>query len=210
MCSAECVAVNCWSRIAMVAALSACGTETPRPDEARARPAISNAPTVATTSYPTTVNVPAKLTSVETSAKDPLGRPVRVACVTCHSQRTTQTLPDSPSELREFHEGLTFRHGSLTCASCHVPGRVDRLSMANGKTIDMTEVLDLCSQCHGNKRKSFDHGAHGGMLGYWDTSRGPRVRHNCVDCHDPHAPAFVGGMPVKGPRDRGFGEGAGH
>lgn len=69
----------------------------------------------------------------------------------------------------------------------------------------MTEAITLCSQCHGPQRTSFDRGVHGGMTGHWDLSRGPRERNNCVDCHDPHAPKFVGGAPVHLPRDRFFG-----
>ena len=41
----------------------------------------------------------------------------------------------------------------------------------------------------------------GGMNGYWDLSRGPRERHACTTCHDPHAPAYVGMMPARGPVD---------
>lgn len=161
-------------------------------------------------SYAPVINRPEKLTSVETPQKDALGRPIRVACVTCHSLRPDAPLPQSAGELREFHEGLRFAHGTLTCSSCHVPGRVDQLSMADGRTIEMLDVIELCSQCHGLKRRAFDRGAHGGMMGYWDSSRGPKLRHNCVDCHDPHTPAFVGGQPVLRPNDRGLRQGGGH
>ena len=66
----------------------------------------------------------------------------------------------------------------------------------------MREALTLCSQCHGPQRRDYDHGAHGGMTGYWDRSRGGRQRNHCVDCHDPHQPAYVGGLPVPAARDR--------
>jgi hypothetical protein len=63
-------------------------------------------------------------------------------------------------------------------------------------------VMDLCGQCHGPQARDYAHGAHGGMTGYWDLSRGPRERNNCIDCHDPHAPAFPKVRPVFAPKDR--------
>lgn len=159
-----------------------------------------------------TVNQPAKLSSIETGQKDALGRPLSVACVTCHSLREPQqTLPASASELTDFHRGLELKHGSLGCDSCHAAERPhERLRLANGASVEMAEVQTLCSQCHGPQRKSYDRGAHGGMNGYWDTTRGPRVRNTCVDCHDPHAPAIPPGDPVLPPKDRGLDPRGGH
>ncbi len=67
----------------------------------------------------------------------------------------------------------------------------------------MNEALELCSQCHGPQRTSYDHNAHGGLNGYWDLSRGPRIKNHCVDCHDPHLPAIQQVVPVLPPIDRG-------
>ena len=50
--------------------------------------------------------------------------------------------------------------------------------------------MTLCSQCHGPQATAFEHGAHGGMNGYWDLTRGPQMKNNCIDCHDPHVPAY--------------------
>jgi formate-dependent nitrite reductase cytochrome c552 subunit len=145
-----------------------------------------------------------QLTSIESSKRDPLGRPIRVACVTCHSQRKVDRLPESTAELDEFHGGLTFRHGELACGSCHVAAEEPRLRLADGRTLPMTDAMKLCSQCHGPQRRDYDHGAHGGMQGSWSHALGERERNECVDCHDPHAPAYVGGKPVLPPRDRGL------
>jgi hypothetical protein len=62
--------------------------------------------------------------------------------------------------------------------------------------------MALCAQCHGTQKRDYDHGAHGGMRGYWDLKRGPRERNHCVSCHDPHAPKFGTFMPVHPPKDR--------
>lgn len=152
---------------------------------------------------PVFVRVPEKLTSIETAQLDPLGRPLTVSCASCHSQRKADTLPVSTSELDEFHRGLTLTHGSLSCSSCHQPGAGTKLRLANGDVLPMTEVMRLCGQCHGTQMRDYGKGAHGGMTGYWDRTRGPRERNNCVDCHDPHVPKFQPGSPAPAPRDRG-------
>ena len=66
----------------------------------------------------------------------------------------------------------------------------------------MREAMQLCAQCHGPQTRDYRRGSHGGMQGYWDLSRGDRVRNHCVDCHDPHAPAFPRFTPLPPPRDR--------
>jgi hypothetical protein len=75
----------------------------------------------------------------------------------------------------------------------------------------MTDAIRLCAQCHGQQHTAYTHGAHGGMNGHWDLSRGDRLRNHCVDCHDPHAPAFPRYMPMPPPRDTaGASRGAAH
>ncbi|MBI5610873.1 MAG: hypothetical protein HY902_18485 [Deltaproteobacteria bacterium] len=66
----------------------------------------------------------------------------------------------------------------------------------------MSSVIELCSQCHGPQARDYQHGAHGGMTGYWDLRRGDRFRNVCVDCHNPHVPAYPQFAPVQRPRDR--------
>jgi hypothetical protein len=161
------------------------------------------APAPAAPSFEVRVHEPARLTSIEAAA--PGAQSVRVACKTCHSLREGDTLPTSPADLVDFHRGLVFEHGQLSCGSCHVAGHHDQLRLADGSTILALEVMTLCGQCHGSQMRDYRRGAHGGMRGYWDLSRGPRERNNCIDCHDPHAPAFVGGQPVLPPRDRFLG-----
>ena len=73
--------------------------------------------------------------------------------------------------------------------------------VATGEPLPMTEVVTLCAQCHGPQYRDFKAGAHGGMTGYWDLSRGDRTRNNCVSCHDPHSPKYAGGHPVMPPRN---------
>jgi hypothetical protein len=171
-----------------------CNRDQPQP----LRPAPS-----ASVKHAVEIHQPSKLRSIETGRVDASGRPLRMACVTCHSLKEPRSaLPAAPGELREFHRGLSLAHGDLSCGSCHQPGSHDSLRLADGRTIAMADALTLCSQCHGPQRKKYDKGSHGGMTGYWDLRRGPRLRNHCVDCHDPHAPAFAPARPVLPPRDR--------
>jgi len=152
--------------------------------------------------HPTIVNQPAKLTGIESGTPDPRGAATRIACATCHSLRQSNPLPDSPERLESFHRALTFSHGAIICRSCHAEGHHDRLHLADGREIKLTNAMELCSQCHGPQYRDYLHGSHGGMNGYWDLRRGPRVRNHCVDCHDPHAPQIPRVSPVLPPRDR--------
>lgn len=128
--------------------------------------------------------------------------PLRVACGTCHATAPERPLPAKPEQLQQFHQGLAFKHGALECASCHSVGQPPRLHLATGEALETSEALKLCAQCHGPQWRDFQRGAHGGIRGYWDASRGPKERIHCVNCHDPHAPRYVGGQPVLPPRDR--------
>lgn len=159
-------------------------------------------PAASASSHPTEINQPAKLTSIETGRVNPMGEAERVNCVTCHSVRRRGGLPASASELQQFHGGLVFKHGEQACGSCHRADRPDGLHLASGRDLDMADVMTLCGQCHGPQLRDYVHGAHGGMNGHWDLQRGGRKRNNCVDCHDPHSPAYAPARPVMPPRDR--------
>jgi hypothetical protein len=136
------------------------------------------------------------------SLKTAAGETVTVACTNCHANRPADVLNTKPEHLDEFHQNLKVSHGKIACLSCHNSDNYDALKLANGESVDFENVMQLCVQCHGNKGKDFENGAHGGMTGHWDLSRGPRQRNNCVDCHDPHSPAFPAMKPTFKPRDR--------
>lgn len=155
--------------------------------------------------HPVEIHASPKLTSIESSTTDSLGRPIRVACVTCHGVRDAGAgFPESERSLQKFHAGLTVQHGTLACGACHVArtGGAPMLHLSDGTELGTADSLRLCAQCHGPKYQDYLHGSHGGMNGYWDLSRGPRLRNHCVDCHDPHVPKFQPSRPVLPPRDR--------
>lgn len=127
---------------------------------------------------------------------------VSAKCSSCHSTRPADISNKQPSDLDEFHQGLAFSHNSLSCLSCHNPQDYNTLRLADGTPVAYENVMKLCAQCHGPQTRDYEHGAHGGMTGYWDLSRGPRQRNNCVDCHHPHTPEFPKMKPTFKPRDR--------
>ncbi|MBL8815103.1 MAG: hypothetical protein JNL58_03655 [Planctomyces sp.] len=139
---------------------------------------------------------------VITTLKDASGEFVTVACSTCHTTRPPNHQNKSVRELDEFHSGMAFSHGTVSCLSCHNSEDYDSLKLADGAPVEFTSVMTLCGQCHGPQLKDYQHGAHGGMNGYWDLTRGPQQKNNCVDCHDPHSPQFPHMKPVFKPRDR--------
>jgi hypothetical protein len=148
---------------------------------------------------------------VPTGTFDEKGRPVTVACAICHATRPANTEAKLGTPLTQFHQGLVGRHGSLSCNACHNPADgYASLRLADGKSVPHSDVMTLCAQCHGPQFRDYQHGAHGGMSGHWDLTKGGRVRNNCVDCHDPHAPRYPTVSPARGPNDRFQTGGDGH
>ncbi len=152
--------------------------------------------------FAVTIRRPAGPPRVDTGLTDLQGNRVTVACSTCHSTRKPDFENKSPADLKEFHSELKFSHGNVSCLSCHNDKNYDSLKLADGRQIEFTEVMTLCAQCHGPQKVAYDHGAHGGMAGHWDLTRGERIRNNCVDCHQAHAPQFPLMRPTFKPKDR--------
>jgi hypothetical protein len=161
--------------------------------------------------FPVQVSTPEGPPRIATGQYDGLGRPISVSCVSCHTSLAANISRRSSIEPpMEFHGGLTFDHGTLACVSCHNSVDYNTLRLADSTSLPYSGVMSLCAQCHAPQARDWEHGAHGGMTGYWDLSRGGRVRKNCIDCHDPHSPAFPAMRPTFKPRDRGLHPPHGH
>jgi cytochrome c553 len=136
---------------------------------------------------------------LSTDVHDERGQTVAIACATCHG---TPSHPGFATGNVSPHTEIELRHGDLRCTACHDDRDRSRLRLADATTLPMSEAVKLCGQCHGPQLRDYRHGSHGGARGYWDTTRGPRIRNTCTDCHGPHAPAYPTVMPAPGPRDR--------
>ena len=152
--------------------------------------------------FPVTIRKPDGPPRVFTGTNDSHGQPVTVACSTCHASREPNIENKTPADLNEFHGNLAVSHGSISCLSCHNSTDYDALKLADGSRVEFQDVMTLCAQCHGPQTRDYEHGAHGGFNGYWDLTRGPRQKNNCIDCHNPHSPQFPKMQPTFKPRDR--------
>ena len=159
-------------------------------------------PSKKTKKYPVHIRTPEGPLLCDSGKKDALGNPIRVRCMTCHDLQEPDRSVKSSAALKTFHKGLVYKHGNLSCLSCHNASNYDTFRLADGTALDRRHVLKLCAQCHGTQVRDYQHGAHGGMTGYWDLTKGPRQRNHCLDCHDPHAPAYPKVRPVFRPKDR--------
>jgi NAD-dependent SIR2 family protein deacetylase len=145
--------------------------------------------------YPVYVNRPDSPPRVVTGVTNVHGQVAQISCATCHST-TEPNRANRSADLDQFHQGLQFQHGDISCHSCHNPDDYNTLRLADGRAIEFPDVMQLCSQCHGPQARDYRNGSHGGMTGHWDLTKGPRSRNNCVDCHDPHTPAYPIVKPV--------------
>ncbi|MFT7632687.1 MAG: hypothetical protein ACI87E_003741 [Mariniblastus sp.] len=154
------------------------------------------------TLFDVSIRKPAGPPRVATGQTDPHGNQVTVACSTCHTVRKPDFTNKVPDDLKEFHGELGFSHGTVSCLSCHNSNDYDALKLADGARVEFSNVMTLCAQCHGQQKRDYMHGVHGGLNGFWDLSRGPQTKNNCVDCHHPHAPQFPKMQPTFKPKDR--------
>jgi len=150
--------------------------------------------------YPVETHSPTTLGVADTSLTE--GRTIGVSCETCHGPTPSRSWAASPDGPETFHETIEIEHGDLSCSTCHDHEDRTLLHLADGSPLDLRDAMTLCAQCHGVQFRDYRRGSHGGMSGYWDLRRGPRLRNHCVDCHAPHAPAYASVLPVHPPRDR--------
>lgn len=152
--------------------------------------------------HPVVIRRPEGPPKVPTGLTSFHGQPVLASCSACHTTTRPNLDTRRSEDLLQFHQGLNYNHGNLTCLSCHNSTDYDTLRLADTRSVAFVDSLTLCSQCHGSQRRDYDMGLHGGMTGHWDLTRGGRTRNTCINCHDPHSPAFPHVLPVLPPRDR--------
>lgn len=160
--------------------------------------------------YTEKIHQPDWVGNLKSGASDSLGRSIGIHCDVCHGT-SPQAIANlkAESKTQQFHDEIrkkVQKHGNLKCAACHnAPGQIQSVAhLADQSHIEYPNVIYLCGQCHSSQFRDYQHGLHGGMNGYWDLRRGPRMRNNCVDCHDPHSPQYPQLIPVPPPRDRYF------
>ncbi len=116
-------------------------------------------------------------------------------CSDCHdeSMKTNR----KRRALEDDHEELEVVHGDLWCLQCHAADDRDSLQLSDGSPVAFGESWKLCTQCHGKKLAEWQAGVHGKRTGHW---WGPKEYRTCIECHDPHAPAWKPIAPLPPPR----------
>jgi hypothetical protein len=105
-------------------------------------------------------------------------------CTSCHEGPGDKTRRELT-----FHDDIKFDHDAehRWCLDCHTNENRDVLHLSDGTHVPFTESYRLCGQCHGDKYRDWRAGVHGKRTGQWD---GQKTYSLCVNCHNPHSPAF--------------------
>lgn len=117
-------------------------------------------------------------------------------CTECHTE-PIENLKQHQLDEKAAHWNIKLVHASaetMNCATCHTSSDMDNLHSLTNSTIDFNYSYKVCSQCHQQEFKDWKGGAHGKQLGGWAP---PRLSKTCVNCHNPHQPAFEKRWPVR-------------
>jgi hypothetical protein len=117
-------------------------------------------------------------------------------CSECHAQVEEVKNPAGP--VSSPHRGQLFDHmpSAKKCDQCHDLNNLDRLRLIDGTQVSFDESATLCGQCHQERFKDWQIGAHGKRVGNF---LGQTHVYTCADCHQAHAPAFRHTPPKEPP-----------
>ena len=129
---------------------------------------------------------------------------MRYRCSECHDLFPSPPETDRPLSQ---HQDIRLDHGiNSRCFNCHNRDDRDAFADDRGGAIPFDQPPLLCAKCHGPVYRDWTHGVHGRTNGYWDPNAGPAHRLKCVECHDPHAPAFGTMKPAPRPNTLRMGD----
>jgi hypothetical protein len=127
-------------------------------------------------------------------------------CYACHEKGKPPPLRYDTNQnliIPKEHSDIVMGHGSHgrnnNCFNCHNENNLLLLQPRDGRELKFSDSPLLCGSCHGPTYRDWEAGAHGRTSGYWDRSLGPIQRKQCVNCHNPHTPAFPSRKPAPGP-----------
>jgi hypothetical protein len=118
-------------------------------------------------------------------------------CNDCH--RLFESPVDRVGPLYQ-HTHIVFAHGiNDRCFNCHDQEDRQVLVLRDGRKLPFSRTAELCAQCHGTTYRDWERGMHGKTLGAWRPGAPAMRRLVCVECHDPHAPAYDPVEPLPAP-----------
>jgi hypothetical protein len=118
-------------------------------------------------------------------------------CSNCHSKPLAQLQLEQEAIGKKAHWDIELVHANtevMNCKTCHKDAVSDQLVMLSGRNVSFDQSYKLCGQCHSTQIKDWIGGAHGKRLGGW---KPPRLINTCVNCHNPHKPAFESRWPAR-------------
>ncbi len=118
-------------------------------------------------------------------------------CNECHQDLKTRQRYYKPAG---EHRNIVLDHGlNVNCLNCH--HLYDRNSYAayGEDKISSQKSFQVCMKCHGPIYRDWEANIHGRVNGYWDSELGPQKKLDCIQCHDPHSPAFKNLIPMPPP-----------
>lgn len=127
-----------------------------------------------------------------------------LTCMDCH--RIFESPDVTPKRLTQ-HLDIKLNHGlNERCLDCHDKDNRNELVLAGGRTVSFQQATMLCAKCHGPTYRDWQKGMHGRTNGYWDKNSGEQKRLSCIQCHDPHQPAFASMKTYPGPNTLRMGD----
>jgi hypothetical protein len=109
-------------------------------------------------------------------------------CNSCH--QLFQSEWDGSRPLQQ-HTHVALNHGiNNECNNCHDQEDRESLILHDGASVPFVETAQLCAQCHGPVFRDWERGTHGKTVGSWDLSSDAARKLSCIECHDPHSPAY--------------------
>ncbi len=118
-------------------------------------------------------------------------------CSNCHTQPLARLSAGRKQDERKSHWDIEIAHGSadvMNCLTCHNEHNLNELVSLTGSVVPFDDSYALCRQCHSTQYADWVGGSHGKRLGGWLP---PRAMNTCVNCHNPHKPAFESRWPSR-------------
>jgi hypothetical protein len=117
-------------------------------------------------------------------------------CQRCHKLPLAQMKHDGKDGKTTAHWAVALKHADasvMNCSTCHFEGDLNSLRTLTNRPVKLDNGYQVCAQCHSKQASDWAGGAHGKRVTGWAP---PRVVRSCVECHNPHAPAFAKRMPA--------------
>ncbi len=118
-------------------------------------------------------------------------------CLNCHDRSIEKLSKERRDQYKVSHWNIEIKHASketMNCFTCHNSDNLNQLHSITKQDISFDKSYNLCGQCHSTQKKEWLGGAHGKRIGGWAP---PRTSRTCVNCHNPHSPAFESRWPSR-------------